>query len=151
MKMRSCGLRMALAVVFLFGFATTCPAQEKSDWSPLDASINSSMKEWKVPGAAVTIVKDQSIVYMKGFGVREMGKSDPVTPDTLFQAASVSKAITAMARKLACLFYRLVKHGQQYVDKGTEYYEARYREQQVLALTKRAKKLGLQVVIPQVA
>ena len=56
-----------------------------------------------------------------------------------------------MARKLACLFYRLVKHGQQYVDKGTEYYEARYREQQVLALTKRAKKLGLQVVIPQVA
>jgi transposase len=61
------------------------------------------------------------------------------------------KAITAMARKLACLFYRLVKHGQQYVDKGTEYYEARYRDQQVLALTKRAKKLGLQVVIPQVA
>src|SRR6516165_6272213 len=28
------------------------------------------------------------------------------------------KAITAMARKLACLFYRLIKHGQQYVDKG---------------------------------
>jgi transposase len=41
------------------------------------------------------------------------------------------KAITAMARKLACLFHRLIKHGQQYVDKGTEYYEARYREQQV--------------------
>ncbi len=39
------------------------------------------------------------------------------------------KAITAMARKLACLFYRLIKHGQQYVDKGTKYYEARYREQ----------------------
>jgi hypothetical protein len=32
-------------------------------------------------------------------------------------------AITAMARKLACLFYRLIKHGKQYVDKGTEYYE----------------------------
>jgi transposase len=30
------------------------------------------------------------------------------------------KAITAMARKLACLFYRLIKHGQQYVDRGTE-------------------------------
>jgi hypothetical protein len=61
------------------------------------------------------------------------------------------KAVTAMARKLACLFYRLIKHGQQYVDKGTEYYEARYREQQVRALTKRAQKLGLQVVIPKVA
>jgi hypothetical protein len=61
------------------------------------------------------------------------------------------KAITAMARKLACLFYRLIKHGQQYVDKGTEYYEARYREQQIRSLTKRAHKLGLQLVIPQTA
>ena len=61
------------------------------------------------------------------------------------------KAITAMARKLACLFYRLIKHGQQYVDKGTEYYEARYREQQIRSLTKRAEKLGLQLVIPKTA
>lgn len=61
------------------------------------------------------------------------------------------KAITAMARKLACLFFRLIKHGQQYVDKGTEYYEARYREQQIRALAKRAQKLGIQVVIPTTA
>ena len=61
------------------------------------------------------------------------------------------KAITAMARKLACLFYRLIKHGQQYVDKGTEYYEARYREQQIRLLTKRAQKLGLQLVTPKTA
>src|SRR6516162_6405664 len=49
------------------------------------------------------------------------------------------KAITAMARKLACLFYRLLKHGQQYVDKGMEYYEARYREQQIRSLPKPAR------------
>src|SRR2546421_11740333 len=61
------------------------------------------------------------------------------------------KAITAMARKLACLFYRLIKHGQPYVDKGTEYYEGRYREQQIRSLTKRAQKLGLQLVIPTTA
>ena len=54
-----------------------------------------------------------------------------------------------MARKLACLFYRLIKHGQPYVDKGTAYYEARYREQQIRPLTTRAQKLGLQVVIPK--
>ena len=61
------------------------------------------------------------------------------------------KAITAMARKLACLFYRLIKHGQQYVDKGNEYYEAKYREQQIRALAKRAQKLGVKVVLPVVA
>ena len=48
-----------------------------------------------------------------------------------------------MARKLACLFYRLIKHGQPYLDKGTEYYEARYREQQIRSLTKRAQSLVL--------
>jgi transposase len=58
------------------------------------------------------------------------------------------KAITAMARKLACLFYRLLKHGQQYVDKGMEYYEQRYREQQVRSVIKRAKQLGLQILTP---
>jgi hypothetical protein len=61
------------------------------------------------------------------------------------------KAITAMARKLACLFYRLIKHGQQYVDKGMEYYEARYREQQIRSLMKRALKLGFQLVAPETA
>ena len=55
------------------------------------------------------------------------------------------KAITAMARKLACLFYRLLKYGQEYVDKGQQYYEARHREQQVRSVIKRAHQLGLQV------
>jgi transposase len=61
------------------------------------------------------------------------------------------KAITAMARKLACLFYRLVKHGKPYVDQGTEYYEVRYREQQIRSLAKKAQKLGIQLVIPGTA
>jgi transposase len=59
------------------------------------------------------------------------------------------KAITAMARKLACLYYRLIKHGQQYVDKGSEYYESRYREQQIRSLAKKAQKLGIQLIIPK--
>ena len=56
------------------------------------------------------------------------------------------KAITAMARKLACLFYRLLTKGQQYVDKGAAYYENRHREQQIRTVLKRAQQLGLQVL-----
>ena len=52
------------------------------------------------------------------------------------------KAITAMACKLACLFYRLIKHGQQFVDKGTEYYEAKHREQQIRSLSNGRKSLA---------
>src|SRR5262249_717423 len=61
------------------------------------------------------------------------------------------KAITGMARKLACLFYRLLKNGQQYVDKGMEYYEQRYKEAQIRSLIKRAAKLGLKVSEPSVS
>ena len=55
------------------------------------------------------------------------------------------KAITAMAHRLARLAYRMLKYGQQYVDKGAEYYEHRYRRQQIEFLRKKAAKLGLQI------
>ena len=56
------------------------------------------------------------------------------------------KAITAMAHRLARLVYRLLLWGHEYVDKGLAYYEARHRQQQVQLLTKRAAKLGLQLI-----
>jgi transposase len=56
------------------------------------------------------------------------------------------KAVKAMASKLARIIYRLLKHGQQYVDKGSQFYEQKYREQQIKILTKKAAGLGLQLV-----
>ena len=56
------------------------------------------------------------------------------------------KAITAMAHKLARLTYRMLKHGQEYVDKGMQYHDERYRKQQIDLLKKKATKLGLKVV-----
>jgi transposase len=56
------------------------------------------------------------------------------------------KAITAMAHKLARLVYRMLKFGQEYVDKGMQYYEERNRLQQLEQLKKKAAKLGLQIV-----
>ena len=55
------------------------------------------------------------------------------------------KAITAMAHRLARLVYRMLKYGQQYVDKGAEYYENRNRQQQIEHLRKKAAQLGLQL------
>jgi transposase len=61
------------------------------------------------------------------------------------------KAITAMAHKLARLVYRMLKYGQEYVDKGTQYYEDRNRNQQLDLLRKRAAKLGVQIIEAQPA
>ena len=56
------------------------------------------------------------------------------------------KAITAMANRLARLIYRMLKYGQEYVDKGTQFYEQRFREQQLQLLKKKAATLGLRLV-----
>jgi hypothetical protein len=48
------------------------------------------------------------------------------------------KAIAAMAHRLARLVYRMLKYGQQYVDKGALYYEQRNRQQQIEFLRKKA-------------
>lgn len=61
------------------------------------------------------------------------------------------KAITAMAHRLARLVHRLLKHGHAYVDRGTNYYEDRYREQQIRLLQKKATQLGITLQMPQVS
>jgi transposase len=60
------------------------------------------------------------------------------------------KAITAMAHRLARLVYRMLKYGQRYVDRGAEYYEHRYRQQQIDLLTKKAAKLGFRITAARV-
>jgi transposase len=114
-----------------------CPSNETSGGKILNRRTRKVVNRATVAfrNAASTLVRSQSYLGAQYRRLRTR--------------LGAPKAITAMARKLACLFYRLIKHGQQYVDKGTEYYEARYREQQIRSLAKRAQKLGLQLVIPK--
>jgi hypothetical protein len=56
------------------------------------------------------------------------------------------KAMKAMANKMARIAYRMMKYGEDYVDRGNDFYEEKYRNQQVRMLTKKAVELGLQVV-----
>ena len=54
------------------------------------------------------------------------------------------------AATLAILFYRMLKFGQDYLDRGTKFYEQRQRDQQLQYLQKKAAQLGFQVVaLPQ--
>lgn len=59
--------------------------------------VETVMKDWEVPGLAVAIVKDNKVVYTKGFGYRDVEKKLPVTSDTLFAIGSCTKAFTATA------------------------------------------------------
>jgi CubicO group peptidase (beta-lactamase class C family) len=62
----------------------------------LEAYIADVMQRTGVPGVAVGIVQNGEVVYQNGFGVRELGQPDPVTPDTQMMIGSTGKSMTAM-------------------------------------------------------
>lgn len=63
----------------------------------LDSYINRALTNWRIPGAAVCIVKDGKIVLMKGYGIKELGVMNKVDENTLFMIGSNTKAFTATA------------------------------------------------------
>lgn len=54
-----------------------------------------ALQQTSVPGAAVAVVSRDEVVYMQGFGVRKAGGCEPVTADTVFQLASMSKPLAS--------------------------------------------------------
>ena len=63
----------------------------------LQLYVSRALTNWRIPGAAVCIVKDGKIVLMKGYGIKELGLNDPVDENTLFMIGSNTKAFTATA------------------------------------------------------
>ncbi|TDE10466.1 serine hydrolase [Dyadobacter psychrotolerans] len=59
-----------------------------------DKYVETVRKEWEVPGLSITVVKDGKVIFKKGYGVKEIGKPDPVDTQTLFACASTTKAMT---------------------------------------------------------
>jgi len=64
----------------------------------------------RIPGVSIAVINDYEIEWAEGYGVRETGQPDAVTSETLFQACSISKAVTAIAA------LRLVERGQLDLD-----------------------------------
>lgn len=61
----------------------------------VDQFIISYLKKLKAPGCVIAIVGPQEIYFLKAYGVKTLGKTDRLTPRTIFQFASVSKTISA--------------------------------------------------------
>lgn len=57
----------------------------------------------------------------------------------------------ATARKIAVLYYRLMKYGFDYVEQGLEAYENKYKEKMISNLKKKAKQYGMEIIESQVA
>lgn len=59
-------------------------------------NILDRMKYYNIPGVSVAVIDNGKIDWAKGYGIKETGGNDPVTPETLFQAASIGKPVTAL-------------------------------------------------------
>ena len=55
-------------------------------------------------------------------------------------------AVKAMARYLACLVYRMLTKGEEYVDRGAAYFEKKRSEREMVRLNRKAADLGMKLV-----
>jgi CubicO group peptidase (beta-lactamase class C family) len=85
-----------LLTILLFLFVSFAPAQNNKIKN-IDEYIAKAVKEWQMPGVAVAIVKNDSVIFAKGYGVRDLNKGGAVDENTLFVIASCSKAFTTAA------------------------------------------------------
>ena len=90
LALRGC-LCVALAV--LPGMA---PAADDDLSKQVDAQVHKYIHD-DGPGMAVLVVQDGKVVHRKGYGLADLAKKTPITPETNFDLASVSKQFTAMA------------------------------------------------------
>ena len=84
-----------LAGIALLAAAALGQRATREPYPGFDAYVTAALRTWKVPGLALAIVRNDSVIYAKGYGVRELGQSSPVTARTLFAIGSASKAFTA--------------------------------------------------------
>lgn len=86
---------VALAAVLPATAPTSLAAQGREPFVGLDAYIDAALKTWNVPGMGLAIVRNDSLIYARGYGVREVGKPERVDEKTVFAIGSSSKAFTA--------------------------------------------------------
>jgi CubicO group peptidase (beta-lactamase class C family) len=79
------------------------------------------LARYGVPGAAVGVIRDGEIMWVKGYGLADVGKAVSVTPDTKFNGGSISKSITAWG------VMRLVQQGKISLDEPVETYLRRWK------------------------
>jgi CubicO group peptidase (beta-lactamase class C family) len=87
----------AFAAVLLLPAVAVHAQQPADPAKQLDTYTAQAVKDWGPVGLAISVVKDGRVVFAKGYGVRELGKPEPVDSATLFAIGSTTKAMTAAA------------------------------------------------------
>src|SRR5262245_41895275 len=89
--MRILGL-VAFGIVISFA----CGRWSSARADEIDDVVAKQMREKHIPGVSLAIILDGKIVRAHGYGFADEGRKTPVTTETLFQAGSISNAVSAV-------------------------------------------------------
>lgn len=84
-----------LTTTLLVAAPVTLAAQAKPDWTAFDKYVAKTSAEWRIPALAIAVVKDDSVVFAKGYGVLQKGTPQPANEHTRFAIGSTTKAMTS--------------------------------------------------------
>lgn len=87
-----------------------------SRFHDFDQYVEEAMRSWHCPGVALAVVKEDAVLHQNSYGLRDVAQELPMTPDTRFAMASVTKSVTAMSAAL------LVDEGKLEWDKPAREY-----------------------------
>jgi CubicO group peptidase (beta-lactamase class C family) len=111
MRLRILGVRGICVALAILAATAALWAQSDSRYvERLQPSLEQIMRELKLPGLAVGVVEDGRLVYSRGFGIMKLGEDRPVTPETLFHMASITKPFVATS------IMQLVEQGKVDLD-----------------------------------
>ena len=89
--------RLALVTLALLAPAGPAAAQSAAVLAEIDQGMERYRLDAHIPGMVWGVVKDGRLVHVKGAGVQDVESKRPVTADTLFRIASMTKAFTALS------------------------------------------------------
>ena len=115
----------ASSVPSTLAFQDSVPAQDKKRLERFEKQVEELRTLLKVPGMSAVIVKDQKVIWAKGFGFADLEKKIPATPDTLYHIASLTKTFGAT------LIMQLVEQGKLSLDEPISRYSPDIKDDSV--------------------
>lgn len=97
---RNCLLWLTLILAGLLPSGATAQAGASTDAErirAIDAYLEKARQDWEIPGFGFAVVRNDSVIFARGYGTRTHGRNEPVDEHTLFAIGSSSKAFTAAA------------------------------------------------------
>ena len=95
LRPQNIGMKKLALLFFVALIGVVRLSAQQIDFKDLENYCAKSMIDFKQPGMSIGIVRDGKLVFSSAYGKRDNTKADPVTENTVFQLASLSKAFTA--------------------------------------------------------